>query len=136
VNAGTDDPLDQLPHQPPFRFLTRIDSLERGVRARGAWIVRGDEDFLRGHFPGEPLVPGVLIGEALAQLSGVIGVELGAPGRLAHIDVRFRAGVAPPAELQLVSSRVRSLGALAMYDVAARVNGDIVAEGRIVLREA
>lgn len=127
------DPLDGLPHRPPFRFVTRVDELERCVCAKGVWTVRGDEDFLAGHFPGEPVVPGVLIGEALAQLCGVVGVERGAAGRLAQIDVRFRVPVAPPAEIELISRFVRSLGQVSMYDVLARVGGTVVAEGAIVL---
>lgn len=133
MSAAAGDPLAWLPHRPPFRFVTRIDSLARGVRAAGAWVVTGREDFLAGHFPGEPLVPGVLITEALAQLAGVIAMDPGAPARLAHVDVRFRAPVAPPAEIELSASLSRTLGALTMYDVSARVTGLVVADGTIVL---
>jgi|SRR5581483_3015860 3-hydroxyacyl-[acyl-carrier-protein] dehydratase len=64
--------LASLPHGPEFRFLDRLVSLEPGLSAIGEYTVRGDEPFLRGHFPGEPLFPGVLLVEAAAQLAGVI----------------------------------------------------------------
>jgi len=130
------NPLDHLPHRPPFRFLTTITAIEPGVCASGAWLVRGDEDFLRGHFPGDPVVPGVLIGEAMAQLSGLVGMHAHASARLARIDVRFRAAVVPPSEILLTSSLARELGGVSMYDVTARVGDAVVAEGTVVLGSA
>ena len=64
--------LDSLPHGPEFRFLDRVVSLEPGKGGVGEYRVRGDEPFLRGHFPGEPLMPGVLLVEAAAQLAGTV----------------------------------------------------------------
>jgi 3-hydroxyacyl-[acyl-carrier-protein] dehydratase len=61
-----------LPHGPEFRFVDRLTALEPGVRGEGEYTVRGDEPFLRGHFPGDPLMPGVLLLEAVAQLAGVV----------------------------------------------------------------
>lgn len=70
------DPLERalrnLPHGPEFRFLDRLTSLTPGQQGTGEYRVRGDEPFLRGHFPGEPLMPGVILVEAAAQLSGVV----------------------------------------------------------------
>jgi 3-hydroxyacyl-[acyl-carrier-protein] dehydratase len=64
--------LDRLPHGSEFRFIDRLIELEPGKRGVGEYRVRGDEPFLRGHFPGDPMMPGVLLVEAAAQLAGVV----------------------------------------------------------------
>ena len=64
--------LRTLPHGPEFRFIDRLISLTPGKEGVGAYRVRGDEPFLRGHFPGEPIFPGVLLVEAAAQLAGIV----------------------------------------------------------------
>jgi 3-hydroxyacyl-[acyl-carrier-protein] dehydratase len=62
-----------LPHRPPFRFVDEVDAFEAGVSITARYRVRGDEDFLAGHFPGNPVFPGVIQLEALAQ-AGAIAV--------------------------------------------------------------
>lgn len=64
--------LAHLPHGPEFRFIDRLTVLDPGKSGTGEYTVRGDEPFLRGHFPGEPLFPGVLLIEAAAQLAGTV----------------------------------------------------------------
>jgi|SRR5665213_1083215 len=64
--------LEFLPHGPEFRFLDKVLSLTPGKEGSGEYRVRGDEPFLRGHFPGNPILPGVLLIEAAAQLAGVV----------------------------------------------------------------
>jgi 3-hydroxyacyl-[acyl-carrier-protein] dehydratase len=64
--------LALLPHGSEFRFVDQLLTLEPGKSGSGIYKVRGTEDFLRGHFPGQPLFPGVLLVEAVAQLAGVI----------------------------------------------------------------
>ena len=64
--------LANLPHGPEFRFVDRLLMLEPGQRGNGEYLVRGDEPFLKGHFPGHPLLPGVLLIEAIAQLAGTV----------------------------------------------------------------
>ncbi len=64
--------LDALPHGPEFRFLDSLRSLEPGQSGCGNFLLKGDEAFLRGHFPEQPIFPGVLMIEAVAQLAGVV----------------------------------------------------------------
>ncbi|MEX2671486.1 MAG: phosphopantetheine-binding protein [Phycisphaeraceae bacterium] len=134
--------LTQLPHGEGFRFVDRIEAMAVGRAGRGVWVVNGEEAFFAGHFPGRAIVPGVLISEALAQLSGIVGLQTQGEdgsvtnwhgGQLAHVDVRFREEVKPPAELVLDSRMVKVLGALQHFEVRATVAGNVVAEGTVAL---
>jgi len=129
------DPLDLLPHRPPFRFVSRLVNLIPGQSAEGVWVVSGKEEFFAGHFPGNPLVPGVLLAEALAQLSGLVGVGSAAPtqGKLAQVDVRFDHAVSPPAEIVLRSTLSRHMGQLQQFEVMASVGEMTVARGSLTL---
>jgi 3-hydroxyacyl-[acyl-carrier-protein] dehydratase len=107
---GAADTADELvallPHRPPFRFVDAVDEHEPGTRVRARYLVTGDEPFLAGHFPGNPVFPGVLQLEALAQ-AGAIAVlsddryrdRLPLFGGVE--DVRFRRIVRPGDELVL-----------------------------------
>lgn len=66
------DPLAALPHGPEFRFVDALETLDPGKSATARYTARGDEAFLAGHFPGNPLMPGVILIEAIAQLGGVV----------------------------------------------------------------
>lgn len=143
--------LDALPHRPPFRFISEVVQLTPGVSGEAAWEVTGDEAFLTGHFPGRPVVPGVLIVEALAQLSGLVAcaaevypgdavwagdISSSAPARagsLAHVEVRFKHAVTPPARLALRSTQTGVLGAVYQFDVEATCAGRLAARGRLML---
>lgn len=134
AGAGRDW-LAALPHGPSFRFVSEVRSVDPGRRADGLWRVIGDEPILSGHFPGRPIVPGVLISEALAQISGLTaasGANI-ASGHLAHVDVRFLHAVKPPAEISLRAVVKNSLGSLHQYDVAAEVEGICVASGTVTI---
>lgn len=72
ANTPFDNALQRLPHGVEFRFVDRLTALDPGKSGKGDYRVRGDEAFLRGHFPGNPLFPGVLLVEAVAQLAGVV----------------------------------------------------------------
>jgi 3-hydroxyacyl-[acyl-carrier-protein] dehydratase len=131
------DYLARLPHQPPFRFVTKLTDVRPGDSAEGVWSVAGNEAFFAGHFPGRPLVPGVLVIEALAQLSGIAGPTVSATGeeegKLAHADVRFDEPIGPPADILLKSKLARVMGALQQFTVEASVNGVAAARGSLTL---
>jgi len=127
------DYLTKLPHGPDFRFITRITKIGSGV-GEAVWALKGDEPFFAGHFPGNPLVPGVLIAEALAQLSGLVGPDIGARGgKLAHVDVRFESAVIPPAEITLHSRLLRVMDSLQQFEVRASLGEKTVASGTLTL---
>jgi len=134
LDEGLSSLIERLPHRSPFRFLTRVVEHCAGNSGKGVWVVAGNEAFFAGHFPGRPVVPGVLIGEALAQLSGLVGFEAGASNvRLAHIDLKFVSSASPPTEITLQSSLVRKLGELCLFDVSATCGERLLASGQLML---
>ncbi|MCU1369958.1 MAG: Beta-hydroxyacyl-(acyl-carrier-protein) dehydratase FabA/FabZ [Ilumatobacteraceae bacterium] len=98
--------VDLLPHRPPFRFVDAVDACEPGRSAVARWRITGEEPWLAGHFPGNPIVPGVLQIEALAQTGAVaVLADPAFAGRLPLFggveDVRFRGQVRPGDEVVL-----------------------------------
>jgi 3-hydroxyacyl-[acyl-carrier-protein] dehydratase len=129
-------PAEGLPHRHPFLFVSEVIELEPGVAATGAWDITGDEEFFRGHFPGEPVVPGALLAEALAQVSGIAaftGAESFPRARLARIDVKISDAVHPPARVLLRSRLIGSMDIVYQFDVSAEAHGRIVCHGAIML---
>jgi 3-hydroxyacyl-[acyl-carrier-protein] dehydratase len=133
-SAAPVDYLARLPHGPSFRFITSIEQIKPGESGQAIWSLKGDEPLFAGHFPGNPIVPGVLIAEALAQLCGLVGPETQSrSGKLAHIDIRFEQSVTPPAQIRLQASVLRVMGDLQQFEVAASVDGNQIAAGNLTL---
>jgi 3-hydroxyacyl-[acyl-carrier-protein] dehydratase len=119
-----------IPHRPPFRFIDEIRSLEPGVRAVGLWRVPHDAWFLRGHFPGNAIVPGVLLAEAAAQTAAVCALtdpeHHGKFGVFAAIDnTRFSRIVRPGEDIRIDVSVARLRGRLGRVDATATVNEQV-----------
>ena len=131
--------LRALPHGPEFRFVDRLLTLEPGVSGTGEYRVRGDEPFLRGHFPGEPLMPGVLLAEAAAQLAGVVAQSDPTIPPLAGLKLTaLRAvkilGSARPGQVVQLEARVMGrLGNLIQAQATARVGDQLVLEAQLTL---
>lgn len=118
-----------LPHRHPFLLIDRIDELEPRMRAVGVKAVTFHEEFFAGHFPGEPVMPGVLILEALAQVGAVaiLSVEenKGKTAFFGGVDnVRFRRKVVPGDVLTLTCEIIRTRGNVGVGTALASVNGE------------
>ncbi|HEX8913605.1 MAG TPA: 3-hydroxyacyl-ACP dehydratase FabZ family protein [Humisphaera sp.] len=132
------DPLARLPHGPEFRFVSRVIALRPGESVEAAWALKGDEPFFAGHFPGRPIVPGVLIAEAMAQAAGLaVPVDAANPkaidGKLVQVDVRFEQPVVPPAEIVLRCQMTRAIGGLYQFSATASVGAMVVSRGTLTL---
>jgi 3-hydroxyacyl-[acyl-carrier-protein] dehydratase len=133
-------PLDRaaiesiIPHRPPFLLVDEIVELEPGVSARGIWRIAGDEAFLGGHFPGNPIVPGVLMVESAAQVAAVCALthpdQQGKFGVFAGIDdVRFTRIVRPGDELLVEIEVERLRGRLGRIRASVSVAGERALRG-------
>ncbi|MBB3052448.1 3-hydroxyacyl-[acyl-carrier-protein] dehydratase [Prauserella isguenensis] len=127
-----------LPHRWPMLMIDRVDRVEPGLRATGVKNVSATEPWFQGHFPDEAVLPGVLVTEALAQLSGVVFALAGAGpiGYLAGVrSMRFRRPVRPGDSLRLSTERSAGGRGFCEYKVSARVDGSVVAEGSITVAD-
>ena len=134
-----DTALKLLPHGSEFRFIDRLTNLNPGQSGEGEYTVRGDEPFLRGHFPGEPIFPGVLLVEAAAQLAGVVAQSDQKIPPLNNLKLTALRnvkilGTAKPGEIIQVETRVTGrLGTLVQAQATARVAGEIVLTAELTL---
>jgi len=137
--------LAVLPHRPPFLFVDRVTELVAFKRIVAERLLRGDEPQFAGHFPGRPIMPGVLVTEALAQTSGLLlGLSRQAAGQqeaagklffLAASTVKFLSPAVPGETLVLKAECERDLGALSRFNVEASVGRRLIASGTITLAQ-
>jgi 3-hydroxyacyl-[acyl-carrier-protein] dehydratase len=137
VALGREQIEEILPHRDPFLFLDEVTVLEPGARVVARKQVREDEWFLTGHFPGRPIMPGVIIVEAMAQCGAVaVLADEANRGKLAlfaGIDgVRFKRMVLPGDELELTCELERMRGPVGRGKAAATVDGELAARGTLM----
>ena len=132
-----------LPHRYPFLFVDRVTEVESGVLIKGYKNVSFNEYFFEGHFPGMPIMPGVLIVEALAQISGILGFVT--TGRkpsenLIHYfagsnKVRFKRPVVPGDQLILESNFIKERQSIWKFQCTAYVDGEVACVAEVMTAE-
>ncbi|MBI2060323.1 MAG: 3-hydroxyacyl-ACP dehydratase FabZ [Nitrospirae bacterium] len=126
--------LKRLPHRYPFLLIDRVVELEKGKRAVAIKNVTVNEPIFTGHFPAEPIFPGVLIVEATAQVCGIVASEDGfRKFYLVGVDGwRFRRPVRPGDQIRIEVHLERHKGKMYKFRGAATVDGETAAEGEIL----
>jgi len=125
-----------LPHRDPFVFIDQVIEAVPGRAATCRKVFAETEPFFRGHFPGDPLVPGVILTEALAQTAGIAAGRpgTGASYRLSAIrQMKFLKPVRAGDEIVLAAEKAVEIAGMLQFKVTARVGEETVAEGSIVL---
>jgi 3-hydroxyacyl-[acyl-carrier-protein] dehydratase len=125
-----------IPHRDPFLLLDEVTEIVPGARVVATKVVREDEWYLAGHFPGRPIMPGVLMVEAMAQ-AGAVAVlsEPANRGKMALFagidDVRFKRLVEPGDELELTCDLERVRGPVGRGKATATVDGELAVRGTL-----
>lgn len=135
---------EYLPHRYPFLLVDRVTLVEPGVRLRAYKNITYNEPFFQGHFPHQPIMPGVLIIEALAQTTGLLAAETqpSVMGKnkiyyLVGIDkVRFKRPVVPGDRLMLEAEYLRHRRNIWAFSCRAEVDGEFVASAEIMCASA
>jgi beta-hydroxyacyl-ACP dehydratase FabZ len=130
--------MDALPHRYPFLLLDRVETVEKGKRLVALKNVTVNEEFFNGHFPGFPVMPGVLIIEALAQAGGILALQ-DLDGRLGDRKIffmsidkaRFRKPVVPGDQLRLEVGIERRRSSIWKMDGKAYVGETLVANAQL-----
>jgi 3-hydroxyacyl-[acyl-carrier-protein] dehydratase len=127
-----------LPHRPPFLWIDRVQSVEPGVRCVASKHIDPQAPFFSGHFPGDPILPGVFLVEAAAQTAGVMmGASGTAPGsqkRLAAIkEFKFHKPVYPDAVVEIETRLLVEREGMALVSAVVTVAGEVVASGQLTV---
>jgi 3-hydroxyacyl-[acyl-carrier-protein] dehydratase len=128
-----------LPHRPPFVFVRKLISCDPGKAAECETVFAKDDPMFAGHFPGDPLVPGVILTEALAQTAGIAaasGHDGKTPARFllsAIRQMKFFRAVRPADKIILRAKKIGAVDELLQFEVEASVDGKQVAAGQLVL---
>jgi len=136
--------LRYLPHRDPFLFIDEVISIDEGNNIRAVMNVRHDSLFLEGHFPGNPIVPGVILIEAMGQASGILGFmtmkktpEEGSIYVIAGVDkARFRQRVLPGNRVDIFSKVIGSTKGIWKFECFAEVDGKLVCSANILCAES
>ncbi len=125
-----------IPHRAPFLLIDRVDEMEIGVSAKATKCVTYNEYFFKGHFPAEPVMPGVLIIEALAQTGAVTLLSKeenkGKIAYFAGIDkAKFKSKVVPGDVLELSVEIIREKGPVGIGAAVAKVNGKVAVKAEL-----
>ena len=132
----TKEIMEIIPHRQPFLLIDTIEELEPGVRAVGKKCVSYNEPYFAGHFPTEPVMPGVLIIEALAQVGAVAILSLEAnKGKTAYFaainHAKFKGKVTPGDVLMLETALTKIKGPMGIGEAKATVDGKLVASAEL-----
>lgn len=138
-----DEILKYLPHRDPFLFIDNVISIEEGNNIHASMNIKNDDVFLEGHFPGNPIVPGVILIEAMGQASGILGFktmgktpEEGSIYVIAGVDkARFRQRVLPGEKVDIFSKVLGSKNGIWKFECFAEVNGKLVCSANILCAE-
>lgn len=128
--------MEIIPHRQPFMLLDTVEELTPGIRALAKKCVSYNEPFFQGHFPGEPVMPGVLIIEALAQAGAVAILSLEEnKGKTAYFaaiqSARFRKKVIPGDVLLLETEIVKQKGSMGIGRATATVDGKVAVQAEL-----
>ncbi len=131
---GIEEIMKVLPHRYPFLLVDRILEIERNKRIVGLKNVTINEPFFQGHFPGHPIMPGVLIIEAMAQVGGMLlmGVLDDAEQKVVYFisldNVKFRRPVKPGDQIRFELDITQIRGSVCKMHGVGKVDGEVVAE--------
>jgi beta-hydroxyacyl-ACP dehydratase FabZ len=137
---GIQEIMETIPHRYPFLLVDRILELEINRRIVGIKNVTMNEPFFQGHFPGHPIMPGVLLIEAMAQTGGVLAMKSVPPEQVKNkviyfmsIDkAKFRKPVVPGDQVRFELEQIRERANIRAYSAKALVDGAVVAEAELM----